>query len=306
MMNKTVVISALHFPLTMARYMWEALEDRDDVEVWSTGPFYNNWIPWGNGMTLDQRYVKTPDLPLPPANIPYPAKLIDQHAPKHIDLWLNIDAGWCVEGRPSNVDVYAQIQTDPHVLKDRYRKYRGQHDISFCMQTPYMDEGEIYLPYGYSKRYHYFEEVEHKYDVCLIGLNYTHRNDLLGYLRSNRSLVTKSGIGIVYDDYRREYCASTVALSWSSLLDTPARFYEALAMRVPLVTNRTPDIAKNGFVDGVDFCGFDTIDEAGNKVWELIQDKEYRFMVVNNGYEKVQGCSWDDRMKFVMKECGLL
>ena len=48
----------------------------------------------------------------------------------------------------------------------------------FVMQTPYMDAGEIYLPYGYSKRYHFPERLEKEYDVCLIGLDYSHRHQL--------------------------------------------------------------------------------------------------------------------------------
>ena len=73
--KKVVVVSALHYPVTMARYMWEALEDRDDVEVWSTGPFFNNWIPWSNGIYLDQRYVKTPSLPITSIVYSYSSKV---------------------------------------------------------------------------------------------------------------------------------------------------------------------------------------------------------------------------------------
>ena len=49
----------------MMRYMIEAFEDRDDVELWTYGPFTGNNIPWNGGIQLDQRYVKTPNFPLP-------------------------------------------------------------------------------------------------------------------------------------------------------------------------------------------------------------------------------------------------
>lgn len=308
-MKKKVVLSALHYPLTMARYMWEAFEDRDDVELWVTGPFFGNWIPWNGSMNLDLRYVKTPDFPLPSNASVVFGNFINQVCPfDSVDLWLSVDAGWCIESRPSKAKVFAQIQTDPHVLKDRYRKYRPQYDLSFSMQSPYMDEGEIYLPYGYSKRYHYFEDMGHPdHDICLIGLDYQHRHHLVERLRQS-AFIVRSGIGIVYDEYRQAYCKSGVALSWSSLQDTPARFYEALAMRVPLVSNRTPDIFKNGFVDGEDFLGFDTEDEAIEKIRYILDDnhKLEKFMMVNNGYEKVKPFSWDNTVEIIMKESGLL
>ena len=65
------------------------------------------------------------------------------------------------------------------------------------------DDDEWYLPYGYSKRYHFPERVEKEYDVCLMGLNYSHRHNLVYKLRAI-GLKVKSGIGIVYDEYRHE------------------------------------------------------------------------------------------------------
>ena len=72
----------------MARYMWEALEDRDDVEVWSTGPFFNNWIPWNNGIYLDQKYVKNQVSHYHQHLQLFQQSLSLARAPDNIDLWI--------------------------------------------------------------------------------------------------------------------------------------------------------------------------------------------------------------------------
>ena len=309
MNKKNVVLSAIHFPLTMARYFWEALEDRDDVNLWVTGPFTGNWIPWNNGMTLDQKYVKQPNFPLPQSSMSQniPASFINNQVPfPEVDLWLDIDAGWCVSGRPSKAKIFAQIQTDPHVLKDRYNKHKSQYDYSFCMQSPYQESGEIYLPYGYSKRYHFPEAVEKEYDVCMIGLNYQHRDTLARKLQAIGFKV-KTGIGIVYDDYRHEYNKSKIALCWSSLQDLPARFWEGLAMNIPVVSNRLPDIEKNGFVDMEDYIGFSSDKEAIVHINFLLANLDVAERIANSGYNKVtSGHSWDDRVQFIMEKVGLV
>ena len=116
-------MGGIHYPLSMMRYMIEALEDRDDVDLWTYGPFTGNNIPWNGGMQLDQRYVKTPKTPFTKqSNIVF-GEFINNLCPfDEVDLWLSVDAGWCIDGRPEKAKVYAQIQTDPHVLKARYRK----------------------------------------------------------------------------------------------------------------------------------------------------------------------------------------
>ena len=169
-----------------------------------------------------------------------------------------------------------------------------------------MEEGEIYLPYGYSKRYHYPEEVEKEYDVCMIGLNYQHRANLGAKLRAIGFKV-KDGIGIVYDDYRHEYNKSKVALCWSSLNDLPARFWEGLAMKLPVVSNRLPDIEKNGFIDGEDYFGFSDEAEALRKITVLLENPRVAEKVATSGYNKViKGNSWDDRVQTIMEKVGLV
>jgi spore maturation protein CgeB len=90
-------------------------------------------------------------------------------------------------------------------------------------------------------------------------------------------------IGPAFDEYRKIYNQSKVAISWSSLLDTPMRVYEAMGMKIPLVANRTYDLV-NQFKDGLDFKGFDTLDQAVEAVLWFLQNPVDANRIARNGY----------------------
>ena len=56
---------------------------RDDVALWTVGPYFGNWIPWNGGMRLPDRYVYTPHLPLPQsaANLPFHPAMVEAQMP---------------------------------------------------------------------------------------------------------------------------------------------------------------------------------------------------------------------------------
>lgn len=302
-----VVISGLLFPLTMLSYFWRAFERREDVDLFVTGPYFDDYIPWNYGMKLPRKYVKVPNYPLPTNSAQMPGKLpaefIQPKLPWKPDLWLQIDAGWHLANRP-DAKVVGHVQTDPHVLKGLYAKPKSYSDISWCMQGPYLEKGEKFLPYGYDPTIHYPEEKEKIYDACLIGLHYEHRDRLVARLRA-RGLNVYYSIGEVYDDYREKYCQSKIALSWSSKDDLPARVWESMAMGVPLVTNLVPDMGRF-FINGTDYLGFTSIEEAEKQVMRLMVDDEFRKEIGENGLEAVAPHTWDDRVEQILEDARLI
>ena len=65
-----VVVSGIHYPLSMMKYFITALQRREDIELFTVGPFTGTYIPWAGGMQLPAKYVKQPDLAgscIPPA-----------------------------------------------------------------------------------------------------------------------------------------------------------------------------------------------------------------------------------------------
>jgi hypothetical protein len=298
-------LSALHYPMTMARWFWDALDRRNDVEVYSTGPFFGDYIPWANGMKLPKKYVKVPTLPLPEstAQLRMPYEAVAGQMPEDLDLFLQIDAGWHFATRP-HARVVAHIQTDPHVLKSLYTHPKSYSEFNFCMQTPYMQNGEQYLPYGYDPTVHFKEDTEKIYDVCLIGLHYNSRSAVVDILK-RKGYKVKYEIGLIFDEYRQAYNQSKVAFSWSSMLDMPARVWEAFALGIPLVTNRVPDLS-TFFVEGEHYLGFDTVDEAIEKIEFLLNNPEHAQIMANAANRKVKAHTWDKRIQQVLEVCKLL
>jgi len=300
-----VVISGIFYPFTMMHYFIRAFKRRDDVELYTVGPFTGDWIPWNGGMRIPYKYVYTPDTILPKNFISQQVKsrLVESFLPWKPDLWLQIDAGWHLADRP-DAGIVAHIQTDPHVLKYQYQRPKAYSDYVFCMQTPYMQEGEWFLPYAYDPTIHYPEPREKIHDACLVGLLYDHRQKLITGLR-NKGLDVHYSIGQIYDEYREIYNQSKVAISWSSLQDTPARVWESMAMGIPTVCNVTPDMP-TFFVEGEHYLGFEDVSDAIDKVLLLLSDEDFREEIGEAGRRKVKPHTWDLRVQQVLETVKLL
>ena len=299
-----IALVSLWYPVTMSHYFRRALERRDDVELVTIGPFTNNYIPWAGGMRLPMKYVYTPTHPLPQSLIqkgkvtPQIFQMFDDL--NDVDLYLEVDAGFYLDPKPDGL--VAHVATDPHCLN--YDRQRELADYFFGMQTPYIKEGDFYLPYAFDPTLHYPEEREKIYDACLIGLQYQHRTQLVSLLRQQRLNVYYE-IGDVYDEYRQRYNESKIALSWSSLQDTPTRVFEALGMGLALVCNRTPDLV-TFFVDGEHYLGFDNAEEGAKQAMKLLVDDDLREEIANAGYRKVQQHTWDHRITQILETVGLI
>ena len=300
-----VVISAIWYPMAMATYFWRAFERRKDIDLQVVGPFTGDWIPWMFGLHLPQKYVRVPDVPLPKETINQriPSSVVECQLPWTPDIFIQIDAGFHYSNRPS-AGIIVHIQTDPHVLKPYYMLPKSYSDIKFCMQQQYSEPDEIYLPYAADETVHYpMPEVDKIYDACLIGLQYPTRNELVTRLQSH-GLNVKYTTGEIFDEYRLSYNQSKIALNWSTLDDVPARFFEGMAMKLPMVSNIVPDIEKLGFIEGTDYFGFHNTDEADNKVKQLLVDEGLRSWVAENGYHKImEKHLWKHRVNQILKEC---
>lgn len=306
-MNKIkVAIGGIHFPLSMMSYFIRAFRRREDVELWLFGPFSGDWTPWNYGMRLPQKYVVTPDfaLPMNMIRVISPAGLINSQMPWTPDLTLFIDAGYHTADRPKG-NIVGLVETDPHVLKDNYRLPKTYCDIAWCMQAKYIEDGEEYLPYAHDPTVHYPMELDKIYDACLIGLQYPQRNDLVNRLRQLGCNVYYT-IGEVYDEYRERYNQSKVALSWSTLEDTPCRVWEAFGMRLPLIANRTMDLC-NLFKENEHFLGFDNLEEATKQVFKALLDDDMAKEMARKAHEEALAFhTWDHRVEQILMRCGLV
>lgn len=291
-----IVLSGIFYPMAILRYFEAALRRRDDVQLFTVGPYTGAWIPWNGGMTLPMKYAGAPDLALGsrPGG-PAPMAFVEAQLPWKPDLWLQIDAGWHIYGKPvggKNVIV----ATDPHVLN--YDAQRTYADTFYCMQTPYIKEGDEYLPYAYDPIWHAPEDQPRKFDVCLLGLHYETRNRLVAALRG-RGLTVHYDLGPCFDEARVLYNQAPIGLNWSSLQDLTARVFELLGMKRLAVVNRVPDLGRF-FEDGSDLLAFDTLEEAIEKVVFAVEHPAEVKNIANMGHAMVQGHTWDARIDKIL------
>lgn len=294
-----VVLSYIHYPMAMGKWFERALRRRDDIELFTVGPYTGAWIPWQGGMNLPVKYAIPPNLPLPAnGNLPtVPITWVEQQLPWQPDLWLQVDAGWYLRGRPAHgKNVF--IGTDPHCLN--YDAQRQLADTFYCMQTPYMKAGDEYLPYAYDPTIHYPEEQPQNYDVCLIGLLYQEREMLINELK-RKGLRVYYSIGPVFDEYREIYCQASIAINWSSQKDLCARVFEGMAMRRLVVANRVPDMDRL-FDEDKDLMAFSSLGEAVEKIMWAMEEKANILTVTEQGYKAVASHTWDARIETILND----
>ena len=287
----------------MLSYFRRALERRDDVELFTVGAFTGQYIPWAGGMNIPMKYENKIDLPLA-SNMHTPAwGQIESSLPWKPDLCITVDAGWYFSTKPTCLS--AHVATDPHVLN--YDRQRGLCDYFFNMQPSYMKDGDILLPYAYDPSCHYADSgIVKTHDCTLIGLHYAQRNEWVARLNA-LGITVNYRIGDIYDEYRKENNKAWIGLNWSSLQDVTARVFEIMAMRLVPVINRLPGLDSVGFVDGVHYLGFSSMDEAIAQVQLAKNDKELSVGISNNAWEFVtkNKCTWDTRVQQILDTCGV-
>lgn len=299
-----VVFGYMAYPFAIASYFRHALEKRPDVELFTVGAYTGDSIPWGNGMRLAPKYVKTVDLPLPPTMNQPMWKLVENKLPWQPDLVIACDAGWHFMDKP-NVP-YAVIATDPHVLGEWYKSVRPKADYFFNMQRYYMRDGDIHLPYACSPDHHYaLSNIEKDHDASLIGLHYEQRNQLVQALRSKGRKVIYD-LGLVYDEYREENNRAKVGLNWSSLMDINARTFEIMAMKQIPVINRLPNLEELGLIEGQHYLGFDTVQEGVEKTEWALNNPDYASAIALQAHNLVhEKHTYEKRVQSILEAAGL-
>lgn len=301
-----IVFTQIFYPLTMGSYFLAALEARDDVELYTVGPFSGTWIPWLGGMNLPQRYVKTPDFPM---NIDLAQRSADPSQveaklPWKPDLWFGVDAGFYYNRKPKDGKVI-YIGTDPHVLN--YADRRVKSDTFYNMQKVYSAPGDKYLPYAYSKKWHYpVKHDEYEFDVCCIGAPYQHRNEQIARLLA-KGLKVYYQVGSVFNEYREIFTKSKIGLNYATMQDLNARHFELPAMKVPMVASWVPEA--HLFIENeIEYMSFKTLEESLISVDFLLKYDDKRLEMAEQGYKRIiEGKnSYEDRVETVLKDCGLI
>lgn len=303
-MDKVKILFAYKaFPFTIANYYLRALQRRNDVEVITVGEFFGQYIPWAGGMTIPMKYPNNVDIPLPQGMTRVPYSMVFPQLPWKPDLILNVDAMFHFSTKPDSP--YAVVATDPHVLGDWYLDVRKHADYFFNMQTSYMQDGDIFIPYAFDPSCHYPESVNKEYDCSIVGLHYPQRNEWVSRLKALGVRVNYR-IGDIYDEYRAENNKAWIGLNWSSLEDVTARVFEICAMRLVPILNRLPGLDALGFEDGRHYLGFSTMQEAVDKVMWAMSHREQAEQIALEAYQFVHSkkYTYDDAVQRVLEKTG--
>jgi hypothetical protein len=229
--------------------------------------------------------------------------MVENKLPWKPDVWIQCDASWAFQAKPK-ADKVVTIATDSHCIN--YDIPRAYSDLFCNMHLTYSQRGDFYLPYCFDPTVHYpVLGAEKEYDVYFSGLLYKQRVDVAKAL-SARGMKIKFEIGKVYDEYREAYSKSRIGFSWSSLLDIPARVFEGMAMGLPMVINRVPDLA-NFFVEGDHYLGFDTVSEAVEKIEYLLKNPDKAREIADAGHRRVWDgdFTYDNRISMILDKLGL-
>lgn len=290
-----IVLSGIYFPMSILRYFEKALKRRNDIELFTVGPYTGTWIPWSGGMHLPQKYAIQPDMPFPLDDTRLSLAYVERILPFEPDLWIQVDAGYHFKGNPVKGKNII-IGTDPHVLNYDYQRQIA--DTFYCMQDFYKQANDKYLPYAYDPDWHKPEDQPHNYDVALIGLHYEQRNRLVTALRS-RGINVLYDLGPSFDEARVLYNQAPIGLNWSSLQDLTARVFELLGMKRLAIVNDVPDLPKF-FQDGKDLITFVGLEEAIEKVMYYHTHPHEAKAIAEQGYETVKPYTWDARVAQIL------
>ena len=263
-----VVLVGIYYPVAILRYFERALRRRSDIELFTVGPHTGAQIPWNGGMFLKPEYA----LPIPDMVLPVDARVttafVEMQLPWRPDVWLHINSTWGLIGKPK-CGKNLVVGVDPHCIG--YDEARRHADQFFCMQTPYMKDGDIWLPFAYDVECHSpVQGVTVEYDAGLVGAPYESRVRLAGELTRRGYKVLFTGYGPAYEEAQQLLAKCLIGLNWSTQLDLCARVFEVMAMGLCPVVNRVPDLAKMSFVEGVHYLGFSSVEEACDQVANAI------------------------------------
>lgn len=246
-----ILLSYSHFPISVGRFFKMGFRSLPRVEVFSVGPCSHGLLPW-QPQTDFSAYADVPDLELypdPSAPYQYPIQDVLREVPFAPDAIVMVDAGFHLHGG-APLHKCALIATDPHCLD--YFEQAGEVNAFFVMQKAYMSKYEVdkppvrlqpqWLPYCYEPSVHYWDpDAPKEQNVTFVGVLYPERIELL-------ERMVAAGVSVRYEQGRLMeegtaiYNRGDIAWNLSSRDDLPMRFWEGMAYRNLVVTNRVSDL----------------------------------------------------------------
>ena len=300
-----VLISAIHYPVSAARFLAEGYRRLGHTVV-TLGPTTGGMIPWGNGQDFSA-YAWTPDVLLEPAPpiVEMPMKSIEdgrayveQIAP---DLLVQCDANLSLDG-VSGVVPNVCWAVDNHVAKYDdvpFDVVFGAHSWGYQSDK----ENFVWLPCAYDPKEHYQIEGAFKhFDAAMIGVMYLQRKILLNALAEHGSVL--AGTGVLGERYNEAYNSARIAIVQSVCGDVPMRVFENAAQGLALLVDRNErDLMRLGLEEGEHFLGYADPDEAVAQFQYLKKRAHVCERMADRARRKLAQHTYEARAQTILDTC---
>lgn len=155
--------------------------------------------------------------------------------------------------------------------------------------------------------------LQKEWDVAFVGFfkdSYpADQNDRIEYLSHLFESVPNHWFSFnsFFEDMAVRYIRSKVGFNISIKNDLNMRFFEILSTGTCLLTNRSVDgIDDLGFLEGVDFLGYDTKEEMIEKIQWALDNPVDREAIAKSGHEKCRKFhTYELRMKKIIENAGI-
>lgn len=282
-----ILIVANHFAVCSARYAADAFA-RLGHKVRHVGRPMGRDI-WG--IQVPQEYVWEPD-DIPSFRDGWADLIIVMDSdPAMLDYPLNDTGGTRFPGVPTvvwGVDSHVRDYRRPHF--DAY--FLAHKSVSI---QPY-DEKTFWLPCAYDPVAFPPSPIaweQREYDVCMIGVMYPKRWELVNAMRA-AGLKVLAGTGLVYDAYRDAHHNSRVALVSSFNGDLPIRLFEGAGMGCAVLHDPIADLQLLELSNSV--WEYESVDQCVRQAVELQEEGRW----IQEAIAEAKQHTWDARAQVVI------
>lgn len=231
--------------------------------------------------------------------------------PGDADFYFKCDDGICGETWNPSLKPSGYFVIDTHIESDWRLKFAedGKFDQVFVshpegLNLPWKTSVE-WLPVACDPEVHHVGEREKLYDGCFIGNFHTgYASRRIEVVHAFFSMMEKPYFGNrTFKEMTEKYAQSKLVLNQSINGDKfNMRFFEVMCSGSCLVTERLNDSHTLGFVDGVHYAGYSSIDELKSVVKDLLSNDDKREGIARNGRRMATQHTYVSRFKTILEK----
>lgn len=299
-----ILIAANHYPVASGRYMLDAFR-RLGHEVKTAGDAHGTLV-WG--MTVDPKYVWTPDSAIMEVDSEWPDLVVvmdtDHNVWNQVEVWKGFNA----HAMKAPVVIYTVDNHVRDVENALFDHYFLAHYHGPCYPVDPTRKDHTWLPCATDSKLFTPSPIawaDREYDVCMIGVIYPRRAEVVSALR-DAGFKVRAETGLLYDEYRNAYHNARISLCVSAAGDVAQRIFETGGMGCAILTDPLLDFADEMTNKALHLYGRATYTnpkEAVNLTRELVGYEPQVFQMLNIGVPIESGALGEQTAREMQKNC---